>query len=242
MKKFFKKVWTLLWKAVLFSFLLSILLVVLFRFVNPFFTITMAQRKAEAVFQSKKQTSIHYQWKSYHEISAWLPLAIIACEDQKFPHHFGFDFESIEKAIEHNEKVKQGKRKRTRGASTISQQVAKNVFLWQGRSYFRKGLEMYFTVLIEIFWSKQRIIEVYMNIAETGDMLFGAEAAAQKYFGKPAAKLTASEAATIAVILPSPRKYSAVRPGPYVQSRRDWCLNMMQKMGGKNFLKQIEKK
>jgi monofunctional biosynthetic peptidoglycan transglycosylase len=240
MKKFFLKLWQIILKSIVAFFVVSILLVVLLRFVNPFYTITMASRKIEAIFSDKKNKSIAFKWKNYNEISPYLPLAIITAEDQKFPEHFGFDVEAIEKAVEHNEKVKQGKRKRIKGASTISQQVAKNVFLWQGRSYIRKGLEVYFTLLIEFFWPKQRIIEVYMNVAEMGDMVFGAEAAAKKYFRKPAAKLTQSEAATIAVILPNPRKYSATNPGPYVAKRRDWCINMMNKLGGKTFLKQLD--
>jgi monofunctional glycosyltransferase len=198
------------------------------------------ERKTEALFTKGKKSKIHSKWKSYENISPYMPLAIITSEDQKFPEHNGFDFKAIEKAIEHNEKVKQKKRRRLRGASTISQQVAKNVFLCQGRSYVRKGLEVYFTVLIEFFWSKKRIIEVYMNVAETGDMIFGVEAAAQKYFNKPASKLLKHEAAAIAVILPNPRKYKANNPGPYVQSRINWCVNMMDKLGGKSFLKQIE--
>jgi monofunctional biosynthetic peptidoglycan transglycosylase len=240
MKKFFLKLWQIILKSIVAFFVVTILLVVLLRFVNPFYTITMASRKIEAIFSDKKDKSLAFEWKNYNEISPYLPLAIITAEDQKFPEHFGFDVEAIEKAVEHNEKVKQGKRKRIKGASTVSQQVAKNVFLWQGRSYIRKGLEVYFTLLIEFFWPKQRIIEVYMNVAEMGDMVFGAEAAAQKYFRKPAAKLTQAEAATIAVILPNPRKYSATNPGPYVAKRRDWCINMMNKLGGKSFLKQLD--
>lgn len=240
MKKFLQKTWAITKKVLQIFFLFTIAITVLYRFVNPPYTLTMASRKAEAIFSDKKNKSIRHHWKSYNEIAYHLPLAIITAEDQAFPKHIGFDFRAIEKAIEHNEKVKQGKRKNTRGASTISQQVAKNVFLWQGRSFIRKGLEAYFTLLIEFFWPKKRIIEVYMNVAEMGDMIFGAEAAAQQYFNKPASKLSKSEAATIAVILPNPRKYSATKPGPYVQKRRDWCMDMMQKLGGKSFLKQIE--
>ena len=240
MKKLLPKIWRVVKRMVIAFFIFTIALTIIYRFVNMPYTITMASRKVEAVFSDKKDKSIDFRWKKYEDISRSLPLAIITCEDQDFPNHFGFDFKAIDKAIAHNEKVKAGKRKRIKGASTISQQVAKNVFLWQGRSYVRKGLEVYFTLLIEFFWSKQRIIEVYMNIAEMGNMTFGAEAAAQKYFRKSAANLTQSEAATIAVILPNPRKYSAANPGPYVQKRRNWCVDMMNKLGGKSFLKQIE--
>jgi monofunctional biosynthetic peptidoglycan transglycosylase len=200
----------------------------------------MLARKTEAMFTRNKSSVIRHQWRDYEDISPYMPLAIITAEDQKFARHYGFDFEAIEKAMKHNEKVKQKKRKRIRGASTISQQTAKNVFLWQGKSYFRKALEAYFTVLIEIFWSKKRIVEVYMNVAETGDMIFGVEAAARHYFHKPASELTRYEAAAIAVSLPNPRKYKAANPGPYLQSRITWCMNMMDKLGGKNYLKQIE--
>jgi monofunctional biosynthetic peptidoglycan transglycosylase len=240
MKKKFATVWTVVWKSILAFFIITILMTILFRFVNPFLTFTMLSRKAEALFTKDKSSSINYRWRDYDEISAYLPLAIITAEDQKFPYHHGFDFEAIEKAIDHNEKVAQNKRKRIKGASTISQQVAKNLFLWQGRSYVRKGLEVYFTVLIEVLWSKQRIIEMYMNIAEMGDMTFGAEAASQRYFKKPASKLSQYEAASIAVILPNPLKYKAASPGPFVQKRINWCVDMMNKLGGKAFLKEIE--
>lgn len=240
MKNIFKKIGQWLLKSIFLFFAITIGLVLFYRFVNPFYTLTMASRKIEALTSDKKTSAIAKTWKNYENISPHLPLAIICAEDQKFPLHDGFDFEAIEKAMEHNEKVKMKKRKRIKGASTISQQVAKNVFLWQGRSWVRKGLEVYFTVLIEFFWPKKRIIEVYMNVAEMGDMIFGAEAAAQAYFKKPASRLSASEAATIAVILPNPRKYKAVNPGAYVAKRRDWCINMMGKLGGKGFLKQIE--
>jgi len=240
MKKAFRKIWSITWKFTVGFFVFTILTTLLFRFINPYMTFTMLSRKTEALFTKDKSSKIDYRWRDYDEISPYLPLAIITAEDQKFPYHNGFDFEAIEKAIEHNEKVAQKKRKRIKGASTISQQVAKNMFLWQGRSYVRKGLEVYFTVLIELLWSKERIIEVYMNIAEMGDMVFGAEAAAQRYFKKPASKLTQYEAASIAVILPNPRKYKAAAPGPYVQKRINWCVDMMNKLGGKGFLKEIE--
>jgi monofunctional glycosyltransferase len=240
MKKKFAKVWSFVWKSTLAFFIITIVATLLFRFINPFMTFTMLTRKTEALFEKDKSSKVHYRWRDYDEISPYMPLAIITAEDQKFPYHHGFDFQAIEKAIDHNEKVAKKKRKRIKGASTISQQVAKNLFLWQGRSYVRKGFEVYFTVLIEVLWSKQRIIEMYMNIVEMGDMTFGVEAAAQRYFKKPAAKLSQYEAAAIAVILPNPRKYKAANPGPYVQNRINWCVNMMDKLGGKGFLKEIE--
>jgi monofunctional biosynthetic peptidoglycan transglycosylase len=149
----------------------------------------------------------------------------MASEDQKFYEHNGFDWEAIKKAYEYNAKKK--RKRPIKGASTISQQTAKNVFLWPGRSWVRKGFEVYFTFLIELFWSKERIMEVYLNVIEMGDGVYGAEAASQTYFKKPASKLTKDNAAAIAAILPNPRKYSASKPGPYIQQRKEWIKRNM---------------
>jgi monofunctional biosynthetic peptidoglycan transglycosylase len=162
---------------------------------------------------------VQYQWVPAAQVPDTLRQAVVASEDQKFYTHNGFDFEAIAKALEHNEKSK-----RKRGASTISQQVAKNLFLWPSRSYLRKGLEVTFTVLIELCWSKERILEVYLNIAEFGPGVYGVEAAARRFFDKPSSELTPQEAARLAAVLPNPRKWSAERPGPYVQARIDWIL------------------
>jgi len=170
-----------------------------------------------------------------NRISPNLPLAVVASEDQKFPEHWGFDVEAIEKAYalnRHSHKV--------RGASTISQQVAKNVFLWSGRSYFRKGLEAYFTVLIESLWPKRRILEVYLNVAEFGVGTYGAEAAAQRFFHKTAAQLTRADAAVLAAVLPNPERYSAIAPSRFVQQRREWILGQMQALGGPEMLEEID--
>ncbi len=161
-------------------------------------------------------------------ISANAKLAVMASEDQIFPDHDGFDFKSIKKAMAYNEK----KPGRVRGASTISQQVAKNVFLWQGRSWVRKGLEVYFTFMIELFWSKQRILEVYLNVAEMGKGIFGIEAASQAYFNKPAKNLTRNESALIAACLPNPKKYSVKPPSRYVSIRSRWVLRQMSHLDG----------
>ena len=152
---------------------------------------------------------------------------MIAAEDQNFPTHRGFDVESIQKAIDAAERGR-----RLRGASTISQQVAKNLFLWSGRSFVRKGLEAYFTVLIELTWPKRRILEVYLNVAELGDGVFGVEAASQRFFKKPAAKLGPSEAALLAAVLPNPIRFRANRPSAYVEERRAWILQQMDQLGG----------
>ncbi|HEX5171039.1 MAG TPA: monofunctional biosynthetic peptidoglycan transglycosylase, partial [Cyclobacteriaceae bacterium] len=152
----------------------------------------------------------------------------IAAEDQLFPDHNGFDIKSIEKAIQHNQK----KSKRIRGASTISQQVAKNVFLWQGRSWVRKGLEVYFTFMIELIWGKERILEVYLNVAEMGRGVFGIEAASRYYFKKAAKKLTRLQAARIAACLPNPKKYGVNPPSPYIVNRSEWVLRQMRNLEG----------
>jgi monofunctional biosynthetic peptidoglycan transglycosylase len=165
---------------------------------------------------------VQYQWVPASAVAETARKAVVAAEDQKFWTHFGFDLEAIEKAMAHNQK-----NQRTRGASTITQQVAKNLFLWPGRSYLRKGVEVTFTVLIELLWSKDRILEVYLNIAEFGPGIYGVEAAAQKFFGKPAAQLLPGEAARLAAVLPNPRKWRADRPGPYVQLRTEAILRLM---------------
>ena len=174
---------------------------------------------------------LQYAWRPRTQISPNLPIALVAAEDQKFPFHHGFDFEAIDKAMAHNRHSR-----RVRGASTISQQVAKNLFLWSGRSYVRKGLEVWYTVLIELCWPKQRIIEVYANIAEFGDGVYGAQAAAQAFFHKPAARLSLAESARLAAVLPNPKKYSAERPGSYVQRRARWIERQVRHLGGPAYL------
>lgn len=170
----------------------------------------------------------HKDWVSWSHISDHSKAAVISSEDQRFLEHRGFDLKAIEKAIEYNEKQeKKGSTKR-RGASTISQQTAKNLFLWPGRSWLRKGLEVMYTFLIELLWSKQRILEVYLNIIELGDGIYGVEAASQLYFKKPAVNLSRDEAALLAAVLPSPRKYSVTKPGPYIQKRKEWIKRQMR--------------
>jgi monofunctional biosynthetic peptidoglycan transglycosylase len=167
---------------------------------------------------------MYKDWVSADNISDNMKRAVIASEDQLFNEHFGFDIEAIEKAVKFNQRQS----KRLKGASTISQQTAKNVFLWQGRNYLRKGLEVYFTFMIELLWGKERILEVYLNVAETGDGIFGVEAAAHIYFGKSAKNLTREEAALIAAVLPNPVKYKVKKPSPYVLKRQRWILRQMR--------------
>lgn len=211
-------------------FILSIGSVILYKFVPVPITWTMIDQKTEAIANGKP-SEIHYTWISFDDISKEAPLAVVAAEDQKFPTHFGFDFTAMRQAF-----VSNAKGKKIRGASTISQQVAKNVFLWQGRSYIRKGLEVYFTLLIELIWGKERILEVYLNVAETGQMTFGFEEGAQRYFKKSATNLTRLEAAKIAAILPSPRKWSVTNPGPYTAKRFGKITKNMRALGGTSYV------
>lgn len=192
---------------------LTVLPVALLRWIPPPTTAFMLQSDTKPV---------RYRWVARDQIAETARRAVVAAEDQKFWDHQGFDLEAIEKAYAHNQKSR-----RKRGASTISQQTAKNLFLWSGGGYFRKGLEVGYTLLIETMWPKQRILEVYLNIAEFGPGIYGVEAAAQAYFKKPAKALSASEAARLAAVLPSPRRWSVLKPGSYVQSRSNWILGQM---------------
>jgi len=177
-----------------------------------------------------------YRWVSLEQISSHAALAVIASEDQLFPFHAGFDINSIREAVRANERGK-----RLRGASTISQQVAKNLFLWSDHSFVRKGLEAWFTVLIEAMWPKERILEVYLNIIQLGKGVYGVEAASQRYFHKPAARLSSSEAAVLAAVLPNPLRLHADNPSRYVLSRRDWILGQMSDLGGSSYLQALER-
>jgi monofunctional glycosyltransferase len=215
--------------------LLSVLLVLPLRWIDPPFSAFMVETQIEAWLKHDSSYSATHHWVELNRISPNLALAVISSEDQKFPDHWGFDVAAIEKAYQlnqHSHKV--------RGASTISQQVAKNLFLWSGRSYFRKGLEAYFTVLIEACWPKRRILEVYLNIAEFGYGTYGAEAAAQRFFHKAAARLTRSDAALLAAVLPSPEHFSAAAPSAYMQRRREQILAQMQALGGPEMLQEID--
>lgn len=165
-------------------------------------------------------------WVAHEQVSAQAKLAVIAAEDQRFAEHFGFDLRAISRAIEHN-----STHRRKRGASTISQQTAKNLFLWPGRSWIRKGLEVGYTLLIELCWSKKRILEVYLNIAEFGEGIYGVEAAAQHFFGKPASQLDAMEASVLAAVLPNPKRFKVHAPSPYVWERASWIRAQMRQLG-----------
>ena len=220
---------------IVFCIAASVLAVALLRWVDPPYSAFMAQTQMAAWAKHDRTYVFRHHWVDLNQVSPNLPLAVVASEDQKFPEHWGFDVEAIEKAYEMNQHSH-----RVHGASTISQQVAKNLFLWSGRSYFRKGLEAYFTVLIEACWPKRRILEVYLNIAEFGLGTYGAEAAAQRFFHKPAARLTRSDSAVLAAVLPNPERLSAAAPSAYVQQRRDWILGQMEALGGPEMLDEID--
>ncbi|ANG94369.1 monofunctional biosynthetic peptidoglycan transglycosylase [Enterobacteriaceae bacterium 155047] len=196
------------------------------------FSAVMVERQLGAWLTGNFSYVAHSDWTSMDAISPWMGLAVIAAEDQKFPEHWGFDVAAIEKALAHNERNET----RVRGASTLSQQTAKNLFLWDGRSWLRKGLEAGLTVGIETVWSKKRILTVYLNIAEFGEGVFGVEAAAQRYFNKPASRLTMSEAALLAAVLPNPIRFKANAPSGYVRSRQAWILRQMRQLGGEGFM------
>ncbi len=212
---------------------LSVLAVLLLRFVPPVTSAFMVTRYAEGVFGARAYTAIDYRWVNWKKISPNMPLAAVAAEDQKFPEHFGFDFEAMADAFEDMEDGG-----RVRGASTISQQVAKNLFLWKGQSFFRKGMEAGFTILIESLWPKRRILEVYLNIAEFGDGVYGVEAAARRYFGKPAAKLSQREAARLAAVLPNPKRFKAAAPSAYVERRTARIERQMRNLGA-GYLREV---
>lgn len=211
--------WRLIKKIFWILFIAQLVYIVILRWIDPPITIT----QLDSVFSG---SGLKRNMVSANEVSPNARLAVIASEDQLFPDHNGFDFKNIEKALVYNTK----KPGRIRGASTISQQVAKNVFLWQGRSWIRKGFEVYFTFMIELIWGKKRIIDVYLNVAEMGEGIFGIEAASRAYFKKPALKLTRREAALIAAALPNPVKYKVSPASRYVNARAGWIQRQMSNL------------
>jgi monofunctional biosynthetic peptidoglycan transglycosylase len=220
---------------VLSFLLLTIAPVVLLRWIHPFTSAFMIEATANAIGLRDQKYETQYEWVDLEEISPHAALAVVASEDQQFPFHAGFDLKSIREAVREN-----AHRKRPRGASTITQQVAKNLFLWNGASYVRKGIEAWFTVLIETLWPKERILEVYLNVAQFGPGVYGVEAASVRFYRKHAARLTRAEAATLAAVLPNPIRMHADRPSVYVMSRRDWILGQMRGLGGRQYLESVE--
>ena len=204
------------------------------RWVDPFTSSFMLRARLQALAAGDSAYRTAYEWVDLEQISPHAALAVIAAEDQLFPYHVGFDLQSIREAVRAAERGQ-----RLRGASTISQQVAKNLFLWPGRSYLRKGLEAWFTVMIETLWPKERILEVYLNLAEFGHGVYGVQAASRRFFGKPASALTRSEAALLAAVLPNPRRFRVDQPSRYVRARRDWILDQMRSLGGPAYLESL---
>lgn len=216
--------WLLRWgiRFLVFFFASSILITIIYRFVPPPATPLMLIRVVEQLADGEKPM-IKKDWVPLEKISPNMVLAVISSEDNNFESHYGVDFEAIKKAQKLNERGK-----KLRGASTISQQTAKNIYLWPARNYLRKGLELYFTGLIEVFWGKKRIMEVYLNEIEMGKGIYGVEAASQTYFKKPASKLSRAEAASIAAVLPNPRRWRPDKPTPYISGKRSrimWNMN-----------------
>jgi monofunctional biosynthetic peptidoglycan transglycosylase len=210
--------------------------VLLLRFAPPVTSAFMLQAHLDAWRSGERDYHCEYRWVSLEQISAQAAIAVIASEDQQFPFHAGFDFNSIRDAVRASEHGR-----RLRGASTISQQVAKNLFLWGGHSFVRKALEAYFTVLIEALWPKERILETYLNIAQFGDGIYGVQAAAEHFWHIPASRLSSEEAAVLAGVLPNPLLLHAERPSRYLLQRRDWILGQMRDLGGPAYLRVLEK-
>lgn len=227
LKEWGKWLLSFIMKAVLILFVFSVSLVVIFRFVNPPVTPLMIVRATEQASDEKRDVRIQHQWIDYEDIPQSMVRAVIASEDQRFVEHSGFDLKAIDKAMKYNKKYKG---KKVRGASTISQQTAKNVFLWPNRSWLRKGLEVYFTVLIELFWSKERIMEVYLNIIEFGDGIYGVDAASRHYYGKSGSKLNRDQSAMLAACIPLPLTWSPLNPNNRVLRRKAFILRYMGKM------------
>lgn len=220
--------------SVITFILLSNISVLIFKFVDPSSTAFIQSALSDLLIDLKPLQSIERNWYNYNNISDELKIAVIASEDQTFATHFGFDFEQIQKAY----KDIQNKR-RFRGASTISQQTAKNLFLWKGQTFIRKGFEAYFTILIELYWSKERILEVYLNIAQFGENIFGVGTASRIYFSKEPHRLKRGEAALLAAVLPNPVRYKAAKPSSFLLGRRDRIIRQMSLIGGKDYLKYL---
>jgi monofunctional glycosyltransferase len=215
----------------------AVLAVLSLRWINPPTSAFMLGTRIAALADGDRSYRTHYEWVDLEQISPQAALAVIAAEDQQFPFHAGFDFKSIREAVRHNAR---SKNRHIRGASTISQQVAKNMFLWSGRSYFRKGLEAGFTLLIEWCWPKERILEVYLNIAEFGRGIYGVQAAARHFFHEDARRLDRADSALLAAVLPNPRHYRVEAPSRFVLWRRDWIEGQMAGLGGTTYLNHVE--
>lgn len=226
-----KQVGSILSKIVVFFLIFSLVWVLAYRFINPPITLLMVQRNFERKAEGKP-AKLKKEWVSFDEISDNMKRAAVSAEDQLFLKHIGFDVTAIEKAYESN--LKKGGKK-IKGGSTISQQTAKNVFLWPGRSYVRKAFEAYFTLLIELLWSKERILEVYLNVIEMGDGIYGAEAASQKFYGHSCRKMTRAEAALLAACFPNPIRWNPNKATPYIMKKQRFIMRSMRRLGPLDF-------
>lgn len=233
MMKPISRLWHWLKRILLSLIAFWFLTVIAFKFLPVPFSAVMVERQLSAWKTLNFSYVSRSEWVDENHISPYLYLAVIAAEDQNFPHHWGFDLEAIEKAYKHN----MSKKNTIRGASTISQQTVKNLWLWDGRSWIRKGLETAMTPIMELLWSKTRILTVYLNIVEFGDGVFGVEEASKQFFKKSANQLTMEEAALLAAVLPNPHKFKVKSPSSYVLKRQAWILNQMYLLGGRNYLK-----
>jgi monofunctional biosynthetic peptidoglycan transglycosylase len=222
--------------AILACVVMSALAVLVLRWVDPPTSAFMLEARLDAITRGDRTYRTDYEWVNLEHISPNAAIAVVASEDQQFPFHAGFDLNSIRESVRASEKGR-----KLRGASTISQQVAKNLFLWNGRSFVRKGIEAWFTVLIEALWPKERILEIYLNIVELGKGIYGVEAASRRYYHKPASRLTSAEAAILAAVLPNPIRMHADRPSAYVLERREQILGQMRALGGASYLQALEK-
>ncbi len=225
--------WLLL--AILAWGVLTVLPVLLLRWVPPLTSAFMLEARLEAMREGERGYRTDYHWVSLEHISPHAAIAVIASEDQTFPFNYGFDLGSIRSAVRAAQRGR-----RLRGASTISQQVARNLFLWPGRSFLRKGIEAYFTVLLEALWPKERILEVYLNIAQFGRGTYGVEAAARRFYHEPAARLTAGQAALLAAVLPDPVRWHVDRPSRFVAWKQQWILAQMRNLGGAAYLREVK--
>lgn len=234
-KKDFTKVFKLLAAGVLSFIYVSLLLVLILKWVNPPSSSFMLQREITARWNETNNFNLKYQWADWEEISPYIKVAAITSEDQRFADHWGLDINAIQEAIAEHQKGES-----LRGASTITQQVAKNLFLWSGQSFIRKGIEAYFALIIEMLWSKKRILEVYLNIAEFGNGVYGVKAASKTYFNIPPSNLNMMQSALMVTTLPSPRRYNLSNPSPYMISRRNWILQYMFYLGNTDYLKKLD--
>jgi monofunctional biosynthetic peptidoglycan transglycosylase len=222
--------------ALLAWVLVTAMPVLVLRWLHPLTSAIMLEAQLQAKLAGQRRYQTDYRWVNLEHISPHAAIAVIASEDQQFPFHAGFDIDSIREAVRASERGR-----RLRGASTISQQVAKNLFLWPGHSFVRKAFEAYFTVLIEALWPKERILEMYLNLAQFGDGIYGVQAAAERFWHEPANALSSEEAALLAAVLPNPLRLHADRPSDYVLERRDWILGQMSELGGESYLRAVEK-